>query len=98
MTAEHLERAMARQAAGDFEGAVAAYFCALEGTLPVGVEQAVWHDLGVSLRKLGRLEEAEAAFVRAITLTPEDPDGWLGLGLVLADRGEPEVAVEAHRR
>jgi tetratricopeptide (TPR) repeat protein len=97
-TTKTLEKAMSMRATGDFEGAVAGCIRALEAGVPAAVEPALWHDLGVLLRKLGRLSEAEAAFVRAIALAPEDPDAWLGLGLVQADRGEPEVAVEAHRR
>jgi tetratricopeptide (TPR) repeat protein len=63
-----------------------------------GKGAAVWvraHVLrGDSLRGLDRLNEAVAAYDRAITLRPQFADAWLGRGLALRSLGDLDDAVD----
>ena len=54
--------------------------------------------LGAILRRLGRLDAAEAMLRRAITLDPNHAQTHAGLGGVLLDRGQPREAVAAFRQ
>ncbi|MFH1467074.1 MAG: tetratricopeptide repeat protein [Pseudomonadota bacterium] len=60
----------------------------------------VWVDWAQALSlRLGRHEEAERAFRRAIDLAPGEVTAWRGLGNLLGDRlGRPEDAIRAYRR
>jgi cytochrome c-type biogenesis protein CcmH/NrfG len=48
--------------------------------------------------KLGRLEEADAAARRLMTIEPENPDTWLTLGAVSTRLMRHEQALEAYER
>lgn len=45
---------------------------------------------GMALQKLGRLDEAEAAYRRATQIAPDDFNAWWGLANVLHDKGLAE--------
>src|SRR5262249_19695693 len=47
---------------------------------------------GKRLAELGRLDEAETAFNRAVELRPDDPDVLAARAVFLADSGKPERA------
>jgi tetratricopeptide (TPR) repeat protein len=59
---------------------------------------ADWFNLAFLLEKAGRLEQAEAAFGRALALDDKLDRAWYGLGLVLVRLGRNEQAVAALRR
>lgn len=97
--AELLRDAMALQQQGQHEAAAERYQALLEHQpLPAGLEQAVRYNLAAALRADGRLDEAQQCYEQALGLDEEDADCWSGLGLVYADLGQPEVAVQAHQR
>jgi Flp pilus assembly protein TadD len=54
--------------------------------------------LGIALAGLGRLDEAIAAFRRAIQITPQSPEAHNNLGNALRERGRFDEAVAACRR
>ena len=60
----------------------------------------VWNDLGNLLTyHLGRPEEAETAYRKAMELDPKDALPWYGLGNLLANHmGRPEEAATAYRK
>jgi protein O-GlcNAc transferase len=51
-----------------------------------------WAELGDALHHLGRLEEAEAAFAKGVSLSATSTIAALGLANVLCDRGRPAEA------
>lgn len=64
-----------------------------------GGTRAILHmRLGMSLVRLGRLEEAEALLRQAQQQEPRDPDVVINLGNVLAARGLPDAALEQYSR
>lgn len=80
------------------------------GKLPLAVEliaKAIAIDAGVALyhrnagemcRRLGSLNEAVAAGIRATALAPNDLDAHYNLGLAYTDRGEWNDAIRFYRR
>lgn len=59
---------------------------------------ADWFNLAFLLEAGDRLQEAEAAFRRALELDPKLDRGWYGLGLVLIRLGRLDDAVPVLRR
>jgi tetratricopeptide (TPR) repeat protein len=55
-------------------------------------------ELGDVLRDQGKLDEAEAAFRKALAIDPKHADAHNGLGNVLMDRGQPDRALLAFRK
>ncbi len=55
-------------------------------------------NLGMALRRVGRLDEAVACCRRALTLKPDIAEVWNNLGNALNDLGKLEDAVAAFRR
>lgn len=51
--------------------------------------------LGLALRELGRDDEAAAAFHAAAELAPDEPDAWMNLAVLEADRGRAPEAEAA---
>lgn len=58
----------------------------------------VWHAMGLALRMLGRLEEADRALMHAARLAPFETIVWLELTRVRGERGDFEGAETAARR
>lgn len=59
---------------------------------------ADWFNLAFLLEQASRLQEAEAAFGRALALDDKLDRAWYGLGLVLVRLGRNDEAVAALRR
>jgi predicted O-linked N-acetylglucosamine transferase (SPINDLY family) len=82
---------------GDFAGAASA----IRRSLAVRPDPHAWANLGASLRWVGDLDAAEAAYRRALDMAPELNDVEAGLAALLADRrptapaGEAALAVAA---
>jgi tetratricopeptide (TPR) repeat protein len=57
-----------------------------------------WFNLGFLLEKHGRLEDAVAAFERAVALDEKLDRAWYGLGLVLVALGRHDEAAAALKR
>jgi tetratricopeptide (TPR) repeat protein len=57
-----------------------------------------WDTLGLSLKSLGRYDEAVAAFEKAISLIPDREVYYYHLGLVYAAQKQHSAAVEAFRK
>jgi len=58
---------------------------------------AYQHNLGETLRRRGRYQEAEASFRAALQLSPNDPQAMSNLGLALAQQGRTAEGLEACR-
>jgi protein O-GlcNAc transferase len=83
---------MTRAAQGRHEEALSLYDQALsQAAQPVS---SMYSNKGLSLKALGRLREAEAAFRRAVTLDPNEPRVRKNLGLLLMDVGNHRQAKE----
>ena len=48
---------------------------------------------GISLKELGKHEEAVSSYKKAIKIKPDFADAYLNLGSVLTDEGEVENAI-----
>lgn len=62
-----------------------------------GSKAVVWNNLGASLRSLGRLQEAEAAYRHALAINPRYPDALSSLAAVLHElrrEEEPQRLLE----
>lgn len=55
-------------------------------------------NLGVALRKLGRLEESAAAYRSALAFAPGDPGALSNLGVLMQEDGRYEQAIACYRR
>lgn len=69
---------------------------ALEVTPVVG--RGIWGGRGVALKALGRLEEAEIAYRRALEVDPGYAEVWFNLGNLYRDSGRVAAAVEAYEQ
>jgi tetratricopeptide (TPR) repeat protein len=49
---------------------------------------------GLDLIRLGRYDEAEECFRKALEEHPKDPHGWVGRGIAARLRGDPKKAME----
>lgn len=78
---------LARQRAGDHEGALAPLVRAVEVNPKVGYGEA-YRVAGDALRALGRLEEAEDAYERFTRWNTSSMEGWLKLSRVRRRRGD----------
>jgi Flp pilus assembly protein TadD len=93
---EDLQRVAALRAeVGDLAGAVDAY---REYIDLAGESAQVRYNLGGSLRRLGRVEEAVTELARAAELAPEDYDTRVELGLALSSAGRDSEAIVEWRR
>ena len=69
-----------------------------------GSEAIAWNNLGIALRKAGRMEEAIEALTRARDLFQAAGDrqgeagAWNNLGIALREAGRMEEAIDAHTR
>ena len=89
---EDLQRILGRieELDGNYESALGHYRAAMAADPGVGVQRA----LGRTLRKAGRLDEAEAELREALVPVPAQPWTHFELALVLEARGDAEGAVE----
>lgn len=53
---------------------------------------------GVRLAEQGRDAEAEAAYLRALELAPAFAEAWTNLGILAANRGDLDVAIERYEK
>ena len=89
---------------GRYEAALAQYDLALKANPPAARdrESLIRSNIGVSLRFLGRLDEAAASIERAVAIAREMSDrSWLGqslvsLGIVNRARAEYQKAIDAY--
>lgn len=58
----------------------------------------VWNIKGAAHRELGRLDNAETSFRKAIEFNPEFSDGFISLGTIMQDQGRFEEAKQAFSR
>jgi tetratricopeptide (TPR) repeat protein len=58
----------------------------------------VWTGRGVALRSLGRYEEAEAAYHKALEIDPARADAWFNLGNLYRDGGRTQEAEAAYEQ
>ena len=64
----------------------------------LGSGRGIWGGRGVALKALGRAEEAEAAFHRALEIDPKYAEVWFNLGNLYRDNGRGEEAVKAYEQ
>ncbi len=57
-----------------------------------------WNLIGAAQAKLGRADQAEATFRRALDRNPKQHDVWYNLGLLLAKRGAHDDAIASFQR
>lgn len=95
-----LDRAADRYDHGDFAGSLA---CAEEAARVEPRSVEAHHDRAAALQELGRLEDAQAAFARALSLDPDDPETLAGAADLYINRLPPsndhtETGLEYARR
>jgi Flp pilus assembly protein TadD/predicted Zn-dependent protease with MMP-like domain len=95
-----LDRAADRYDHGDFVGSLA---CAEEAARVEPRSVEAHHDRAAALQELGRLEDAQAAFARALSLDPDDPETLAGAADLYINRLPPsndhtETGLEYARR
>ncbi|MEG5031546.1 CHAT domain-containing tetratricopeptide repeat protein [Microcoleus sp. AT3-D2] len=90
---ELFKQGVARDNAGDLEGAIAAYEKALE--IDPKFDNA-WCGLGNALKDLGRNSEAIAAYEKALEIDPKFHQAWCGLGNALRGLGRNSEAIAAY--
>lgn len=84
-------RAIVRMTRGQYEDAILDYETAIRIDPAVAVFRS---QCGMALSRVSRTEEAERRFREALEIDPKSPDAHMGLGQILADRGEHEEAFE----
>ncbi|NTU78709.1 MAG: tetratricopeptide repeat protein [Chloroflexales bacterium] len=57
---------------------------------------ALHQAIGRTQRLLGQLDAADQSYDRAISLAPQQPEGYFGKGMVAHDRGDPRRAAELY--
>lgn len=95
-----LDRAADLYDKGDFAGSLV---CAEEAARVEPRSVEAHHDRAAALQELGRLDEAEAAFARALALDPDDPETLAGAADLYINRLPPtndhtETGLEYARR
>jgi tetratricopeptide (TPR) repeat protein/glycosyltransferase involved in cell wall biosynthesis len=71
----------------------------LNATPAQGTERATtWQILGMAQQRQGRLQEAIAAYEKAIALNPTDVRNYNNLGTALRALNQPEAAIAAYRK
>jgi tetratricopeptide (TPR) repeat protein len=95
-----LDRAAERYDRGDFAGSLA---CAEEAARVEARSVEAHHDRAAALQELGRLDEAQAAFARALALDPDDPETLAGaadlfINRLLPSNDHTETGLEYARR
>jgi Flp pilus assembly protein TadD len=89
-----LEAAVALERAGRLDDAAHAYRALLQGT----GSPLLWTNLGNVEKARGRLEEAEAAYARALALSPDEPEALANLAWLRLEQGRaPEAEALAER-
>jgi tetratricopeptide (TPR) repeat protein len=92
--AEARRQGLALYERGDYAGAVQSY----ERALSAEDDTATHTNLGNALKKLGRFDEAEAHYRRALALDQHDATAWYDLGNLMRDqRHDLRGAIEAFR-
>jgi Flp pilus assembly protein TadD len=81
---ERLNRAVALEASGNPDAAVAAYRAIVAGEPDWAL---AWTDLGNAESRAKRTKEAEAAYRRAIAIDPQHPDALNNLAWLLLEEG-----------
>lgn len=95
-----LDRAAELYDHGDFPGSLA---CAEEASRVEPRSVEAHHDRAAALQELGRLDEAESAFARALAIDPDDPETLAGAADLYINRLPPsndhtETGLEYARR
>ncbi len=93
----HVNLGIEYEARDEWDLAMAEYETALRLVKDAFEEATVRNNIGNLYAHQHRYEEAEAAFRRAIALSPEDPSlYWNNLGLAWKDQGRLDEAIEAY--
>jgi Flp pilus assembly protein TadD len=66
-------------------------YCTAIGVSTVGAGD-IYNNLGLTLGQLGRPQEAIAALLKAVELSPASPEGWFNLGRRVAGTGDVKAA------
>ncbi|MGZ3408387.1 MAG: tetratricopeptide repeat protein, partial [Polyangia bacterium] len=95
-----LDRAADRYDHGDFQTSLV---CAEEAARVEPRSVEAHHDRAAALQEIGRLDEAESAFTRALALDPDDPETLAGAADLYINRLPPtndhtETGLEFARR
>ncbi|HSV27761.1 MAG TPA: tetratricopeptide repeat protein, partial [Sedimentisphaerales bacterium] len=78
----------------DFEAAAQLYRKAID----IEEDFSAWNNLGNSLLRLGRLEEAIESYIESIRLNPRRPDARFNMAIALAGLGRLTEAIEAAKK
>lgn len=89
-----IKKAQAAKSSRDWRGAADLYRQALELRDAFGTRV----QLGHMLKEAGELEAAEAEYVRALTMKPDDPDLHMQMGHFFYVAGQPEKSVSFYRK
>ena len=73
--------------------AVAEYEAAVELTSDPGLLAQTYANLGAAHRALGEDEQARLSFEQSLRLNPNQPNAWLGLGLLAQKQGKLDEAI-----
>ncbi|HMB79428.1 MAG TPA: tetratricopeptide repeat protein [Vicinamibacterales bacterium] len=93
--ASYARVAYARELQGNLTGAVESMTLAADATAPEDAEALAWHhaQVGDLYLRLGKLHEAEAAYVASSHAFPGHPFAMMGYARLLAARGERSSAL-----
>ncbi|MFA3917475.1 tetratricopeptide repeat protein [Ruegeria hyattellae] len=82
-------------AAGEYELAMDAF---TRAALEQGMTPEILTGLGTANLELGRLGQAEVMLRRAVTDTPDWPEAWNNLGVLLMEKGETAEATQVFKK
>ena len=86
----------ARQAIAEYQKTIALTEDAVQKNL--WLRSTTFARMGSAYRQLGEFEQARTSFEKALQIDPRDGQLWLALGIVTAQAGDPQAAIEAYRR
>jgi len=100
LAAAWTEVGAARKARGDIEGAIRTYGEIIDeiSDQDAFAASATFYNLGVALVEVGRLDEAESAYERAIASDPTLALAYCNLGVVYKMKNRLDDAVEAYEK
>ncbi len=90
---EQLRRGYSAMDRGDYDAALEHYRASVNSASSPDLRFQAYLGVGSAASALARLEEARAAYAKALEIRPGDPDALYSLGMVAKDQGRYDEAV-----